>query len=194
MCDILKVSKLGVMSMSKRYQFNEKQLSELETLRKQNKDKNVEKRIKALLLYSAGEKCVRIAEQTGFAKTYITELVSRYRKNGLSAIAGGNYGGNHRNLSLDEEKVLLEPFKKAAEAGQIVEVSEIKKAYEQAIGRSLQKDRGIIYRVLARHGWRKVMPRSKHPNKASDEVIETSKKLTLPSETKWKILQAEKSD
>ncbi|WP_414153386.1 winged helix-turn-helix domain-containing protein [Peptoniphilus sp.] len=35
-----------------------------------------------------------------------------------------------------------------------------------------------MYRVLKRHGFRKIMPRSKHPKKASKEVIETSKKLT----------------
>ncbi|MDD4296898.1 MAG: winged helix-turn-helix domain-containing protein [Ruminiclostridium sp.] len=74
---------------------------------------------------------------------------------------------------------MLEPFRKAAEAGQIVEVSEIKKAYDTAIGRSTDRDHGRIYRVLARHGWRKVMPRSKHPNKASEEACNASKKLTL---------------
>ena len=182
------------MSMSKRYQFNEKQLVELEALRKRNKDKNVEKRIKALLLYAANEKCEKIAEQTGFVKTYITELVSRYRKNGISVIAGGNYGGNHRNLSAEEEQMLLAPFRQAAEAGQMVEISEIKRAYEEAIGRSIDTSRGQIYEVLHRNGWRKIMPRSKHPNKASDEEIDSSKKLTPPCDTSWKILQPEKSD
>ncbi len=33
--------------------------------------------------------------------------------------------------------------------------------------------------VLKRKGWRKVMPRSKHPKKASPEAIEASKKLKL---------------
>jgi len=167
--------------MPKRYQLNDAQILELEELRKRNKDKNVEKRIRALLLYTDGVKCDKIAEQTGYVKTYITELVTRYRKNGLSVIAGGNYGGNHRNLSLAEEEALLEPFKAAAAAGQIVEIGEIRAAYEATIGRSTEKDHGIIYRVLERHGWRKVMPRSKHPNKASDEAIEASKKLTAES-------------
>jgi len=36
-----------------------------------------------------------------------------------------------------------------------------------------------VYRVLHRHGWRKVMPRSKYPKKASEEVIETSKKINI---------------
>lgn len=67
----------------------------------------------------------------------------------------------------------------SAQAGQLVEVSAILRAYEEKTGRTLEKSHGQIYYVLKRHGWRKVMPRSKHPNKASDEVIEASKKLTL---------------
>jgi len=34
-----------------------------------------------------------------------------------------------------------------------------------------------IYRLLKRHGYKKVMPRSRHPKKAKQEVIETSKKI-----------------
>ncbi len=34
-----------------------------------------------------------------------------------------------------------------------------------------------IYYVLRRHGWRKIMPRSKHPKKAKQEAIEASNKL-----------------
>lgn len=180
--------------MSKRYQISEEQIHELERLRKRNKDKNVEKRIKALLLHASGKSREQIAEQTGYAKTYISELVSRYCKQGLSAVDGGNYKGNHRNLSFAEEEALLEPFRKAAEAGQIVEVSEIKKAYDTAIGRSTDRDHGRIYRILARHGWRKVMPRSKHPNKASEEACNASKKLTLSYKSRWNNLTQEMSD
>ena len=35
-----------------------------------------------------------------------------------------------------------------------------------------------IYRLLKRHGYKKVMPRSRHPKKVNQEIIETSKKLT----------------
>lgn len=82
-------------------------------------------------------------------------------------------------MSVAEEAALLEPFKEAAKAGQIIETSEILRAYEKKLGCSLEKDHGQIYRVLKRHGWRKIMPRSKHPNKASDEEIASSKKLKL---------------
>ena len=62
-----------------------------------------------------------------------------------------------------------------AEMGQIVSVSEIKAVYQEAVGHDIGSAQ--IYHVLHRHGWRKIMPRSRHPQKASEEVIETSKKL-----------------
>lgn len=71
--------------------------------------------------------------------------------------------------------VALKQFKAKAEKGQLVEISEIKEAYDKAIGH--KSGSAQIYRVLHRHGWRKVMPRSKHPQKASNEAIEASKKL-----------------
>lgn len=180
--------------MPKRYRISEEQVKELEEAQKKNRDKNVEKRLKALLLHAEGKTRERIAELTGFVKSYISELVSKYSNKGISTIIENNYHGNNRNMSFAEEEALLEPFKKAAEAGQIVEVSEIKGAYEEATGRSLETNRGQIYNVLHRHGWRKIMPRSKHPNKASEEVIEASKKLTKLSRTRWKILQQEMFD
>ena len=166
--------------MPTEYQIDERQVAELEAARKKNTNKNVEKRIKALLLRAEGKKREEIAQMTGFAKTYISQLVANYSKNGLSAIAENNYPGNHRNLSYEEEAELLESFKDKAEQGQIVEISTIKAAYEEKIGRELNSN-GHIYLILERHGWRKVMPRSKHPKRASDEVIEASKKLTLES-------------
>lgn len=91
-------------------------------------------------------------------------------------------GGRIReNMSFEEEEILLEQFKAKAEKGQLVETGEIKEAYDKAIGH--KSGSGQIYRVLHRHGWRKVMPRSKHPQKASDEAIEASKKLKQKQRT-----------
>jgi transposase len=163
--------------MPKSYQITKKQVVELEATRKENKDKNVERRLKALLLRAQGIKRAEVASQTEFATSYISELTAKYCNQGLSAIVENHCGGNHRNLSFAEEEALLEPFKKLAESGQIVEVSEILAAYETKLGRPTGSNSQIYY-VLARHGWRKVMPRSKHPNKASEEEIESSKKLT----------------
>ena len=109
----------------------------------------------------------------------VTVLVSRYKANGLASITESHYHGNHRNLSYAEEEALLEPFRQASNEGKTVSVHDIETAYREAVGHSIGTSQ--IYYVLHRHGWRKVMPRSKHPKKASDEVIETSKKLTSES-------------
>jgi transposase len=155
------------------------QVKEIEAARKENRNKNVDKRLRVLLLHAKGKGRAEIARETEYSATHISKIVAKYVDFGIKAVAGNNYQGNHRNLDYESEKALIDSFKKKAEEGQVIEVSEIKKAYEKAIGRSLDTNRGQIYNVLKRQGWRKVMPRSKHPNKASEEEIESSKKLTL---------------
>ncbi len=93
---------------------------------------------------------------------------------GLLEIKAKKQGGNHRNLTVEEEIEFLAVFVEKAEAGKIVEVSEIIKAYEKLIGRSVGKS--VVYRMLHRQGWRKIMPRNKHPQKANDEDVEAYKK------------------
>ena len=79
-------------------------------------------------------------------------------------------------MSEEAEAELVKPFQEKAEKGQIVETSKIKEEYEKRVGHKIGS--GQIYRVLDRQGWRKVMPRSRHPKKGSEEEIESSKKLT----------------
>jgi hypothetical protein len=73
-------------------------------------------------------------------------------------------GGRQRqNMTLPEEKALLAQFAKAAGAGELLNIHDLKAAYEQAIGHSTSNS--TIYNLLARHGWRKLMPRPFHPNR-----------------------------
>jgi len=162
--------------MQKRYQINEEQIAEIERIRKKNKNKNIEKRLKALLLHAEGKKRSEVAEKTGFAKSYVSELVSKYCNKGIHAIVENKYIGNHRNISFAEEAELLEKFKKMAEDGQPVSISEIKKAYEEAIGHSLEKSSGQIYRVLKRHGWQKGTLLSKYSDKTQTKVLQSAEK------------------
>ena len=169
------------MKMASRYKFSEEEIKAIEQRRKKNKDKRAEARLKALELRAKGANAKEVAETTGFHAAYVTQLVAKYRKYGLEAISGNHYGGNHRNMSAEEEMDILAPFKARAEKGEVVEISEIAKAYQSAVDHPVS--RGQIYFVLHRHGWRKVMPRSKHPKKASDEEIAASKKLTPQSKS-----------
>ena len=167
--------------MPRVYQFSEEQVAELESAKKKNRNKNIDKRLEALLLRAKKVSRSAVSEKTGFCKQYITDLTSLHHNQGIAAVTGNHYHGNHRNMSIAEAEELLMTFEKAAENGQIVEVSDILRAYEEKLGRSLEKSHGHIYQVLKRHDFRKVMPRSRHPKKASPEVIEASKKLTLES-------------
>ena len=116
---------------------------------------------------------------TAFLSHDITEMtvkrmVAEDRDKGLEEFIRNKYtGGNHRSLSEEEEKEILSRFEKLAEAGQVVTGQDIKKAFDERIGKDT--GRGYIYMLLKRHGWRKVMPRAKHPKKADEEAIEASK-------------------
>ena len=77
-------------------------------------------------------------------------------------------------MDTKKEAEILEYFMKAAVAGQVVRASDIKKAFDALRGKDT--GRGYIYMLLERHNWRMVMPRGAHPQKASDEAIEASKK------------------
>ena len=157
------------------YRYSEAERETIKAARKKNKDKRVEKRLHALELRANGKSAEEVSAATGFHKAYISRLTAKYRSGGIEAIVENHCGGNHRNMSAEEEALLLKPFQEEAEKGQIVEVSKIKAQYEEAVGHSIGGSQ--IYYVLKRNGWRKVMPRSKHPKKASEEAIAASKKL-----------------
>lgn len=162
--------------MAVKYEITEEQKRAIETARKKNKDKRTEAKLKALVMRAEGYKSKEISAVTGFHTAYVSTLVSKYIHGGLEAITGNHYKGNRRNMSYEEESELLKPYLKRADKGELLDVREIKETYEKAVGHRIGS--GQIYCVLHRHGWRKVMPRSRHPKKADKEAIEASKKLT----------------
>ena len=165
----------------KMYRYTDEDRAIIAAARKANKDKRAEKRLHALELKAAGKSAKEVADEVGFKERYIPQLTAKYVAGGIEAISGNHYGGNRRNISVEKEAELLAQFRAKATEGQIVDISEIKASYEEAVGHTIGS--GQIYRVLHRHNWRKVLPRSKHPKKASEEVIETSKKLKQKSQS-----------
>jgi len=85
-------------------------------------------------------------------------------------------GGRKReNITLAEETVLLARFAKAAGAGEMLNIHDLKAAYEKAIGHDTSNS--TVYNLLARHGWRKLMPRPFHPKR--DIAAQNSFKKTV---------------
>ena len=164
-----------VIEMGRKYKFTEEDLAIIQAEKSKNKDKRIDKRLTVLEMSAQGVDRADISHVTGYHIDYIPKLISQYRDGGIEAITGNHYHGNRRNISVEDEAEILRPFQEKAKQGQLVDVREIKAAYESAVGHKIGS--GQIYFVLKRHNWRKVMPRSKHPKKASDEEIESSKKL-----------------
>ena len=77
---------------------------------------------------------------------------------GVSLSTGGR---KRENMSLAEEKAFLARFATAAGAGEMLNIHDLKAAYEQEIGH--QTSDSTIYNLLHRHDWRKLMPRPFHP-------------------------------
>jgi transposase len=142
---------------------------------KRNTNKRVDKRLQVILLRYEGKKDVEIAEKLGYCRKRVSQLCAEFKKVGLDEYARHKYGGNNQALSDEEEERILAEFSEKAAKGEIVTAMEIKAKFDEVRGKDT--GRGYIYMLLDRHNWRFVMPRSKHPNKASDEAIEASKKL-----------------
>ena len=164
--------------MAKSYEISESQLLEIETARKRNRNKNIERRLYVLVMRAEGKSLEEISEKTGYHISTASKLIARYMRDGISAIAENHYKGNRRNMSFEEEAAILAPFIERAERGEMVDIKEIAAAYQKAVPHKISDTQ--IYYVLHRHGWRKIMPRSRHPKKASEEAIEASKKLKQP--------------
>ena len=158
-----------------KYVFSEEDKKAIENARRSTRDKQQDKRLEVLELRCKGMTQKEIAEKTGFHRSHVSNLLKKYFEEGITSVAEKHYSGNRRNLSYEEEEAILAPFREKAIKGEMVEISAIETAYRGAVGHSIGGSQ--IYYVLHRHGWRKVMPRSRHPKKASNEVIETSKKL-----------------
>ena len=116
----------------------------------------------------------QVALAVGLSPATVKKLWSQYFSGGEEILIGRGRGGRRRaNLSLEEEETILAHFFEKAKNGGVLVVNEIKAVYEEAIGRTVPKS--TVYRMLARHGWRKIAPRPRHP-KADPQKMEAFKK------------------
>ena len=85
-------------------------------------------------------------------------MISTYNRQGVEEIETPGRGGRrHEYLSVEEEKEFLAPFFAHAESGEIATALQVKLAFEARVGHEVEES--TIYRLLDRHGWRKLMPR-----------------------------------
>jgi len=130
-----------------------------------------------LIIYHAlvePRKAEEMARHCGVSKATVHEVIASDNRLGGGAVETVGKGGRRRQyLTLEEEKEFLAPFFAQAQTGEIAPVGQIWRAFEKRVGH--EGDDCTIYRLLNRHGWRKLMPRPRHP-KADPQAQEQFKK------------------
>jgi transposase len=120
----------------------------------------------------------------GVSRASVPRLQARFRQSMQTGKSPpNNWGGRRRELmTFDEEKKFLEPWEQQAKDGGILVVSVIRAALAQHLGRSVKAS--FVYRLLERHGWRKVAPDTHHPKSdlaAQEEWKKNFRKHWRPS-------------
>lgn len=138
-------------------------------------------RIQCVLIRATlGSSAAQIAQLLGWSTATVHVLHSRWAKEGDAIFElRGRGGRRHQHLSAEQEQQLLAPFVERAQAGGMLSVAQIQHAYQQQAGKSVAPS--TVYRLLDRHGWRKVVPRPRHPK--ADVAAQAAFKKTAPSGT-----------
>jgi transposase len=144
-----------------------------------------------LIIYNAlvdPRPAAEIATHVGVSVETVHQVISKYNRFGVAAVETVGKGGRrHESLTVEQERQFLAPFFARAETGEIATAGEIKRALEAQVGHEV--DESTVYRLLNRHGWRKLVPRPVHP-KANKEEQEQFKK-TLRRRLKQQLQRAQ---
>ena len=138
-------------------------------------------RIQCVLIRATlGSSAAEIAQLLGWSTATVHVMHSRWAKEGEAIFDVGSRGGrHHQHLTQEQEKALLAPFVACAEAGGMLTVADIQQAYRERTGQAVA--RSTVYRLLERHGWRKVVTRPRHPK--ADVAAQAAFKKTPPRGT-----------
>jgi transposase len=139
---------------------NHDQVGRLKRALKRERNPTMRQRMQMVLLRENGMTQPEIAEAMGVSLSTVNRAHMAYDHGGRKALEPKPSGGRIReNMTLAEEKVLLDRFAKAAGAGEMLNIHDLKAAYEKAIGHPTSNS--TVYNLLDRHDWRKLMPRGR---------------------------------
>jgi transposase len=116
----------------------------------------------------------------GVGRATVARLQARFRQRTTPGkISRRNWGGRRRALlTAAEERAFLAPWMEQAKEGRMLVVSSLRAAFAQKVGRPVAAT--VVYRMLERHGWRKVAPDTRHPKadpKAQEDWKKNSRKF-----------------
>jgi transposase len=141
--------------------------------------KDLRKVLAVLLPAKLGVSQQQAAEVLGIG----VATVKRYQNaahrqaHGLGEPSPGSGGRRNETIPLEFEKNFLALWTQRAETGEVVLVQQLREDLQRQAGRRIPMY--TMYRILARHGWRKVAPDTKHP-KGDPAAREAFKKTSAP--------------
>jgi transposase len=104
----------------------------------------------------------QVAELLCASKQAVWLWISQYNQQGPEGLDRQGRGGRRwAFLSVEEEERFLEKFQQQAAGGEILTARQLHAQLVKATGREVSL--GYLYRLLHRHGWRKLGPRPRHP-------------------------------
>ena len=118
------------------------------------------------------------AAMLGVGRATVARYQSRLRERVKQpSLTLPQWGGRRRAaMTMEEERRFLEPWAKLSADGGMLVVSPLRAALAQELGHPVAAS--VVYRLLARHGWRKVAPDTRHPK--SDATAQQEWKKTPP--------------
>jgi transposase len=133
------------------------------------------KALSVLLVAEAGLDAGKTSDILGISER--TVFRNRGDVRNQDEVVRNTWGGRRRYcMTIEEERDFLHNWETRANEGGVLSVPPIHAALVEKLGRSIPMS--TTYRLLARHGWRKVQPDTKHP-KSDPEIQEEFKKNSL---------------
>jgi len=115
-----------------------------------------------LLPAKAGLTLEETASMLGVGTASVNRMQSRFHTGRTSSSRMRNWGGRRKSLLTAQEEVdFLKPWAEQAQSAGLLVLSPIRAALAQRVGHPVKAS--VVWRLLARHGWRKVAPDTKHP-------------------------------
>jgi hypothetical protein len=162
--------------MTRAAYFTEVEVAKARRLRDQAKTaKGLRQALSVLLIAEEGLDTGKESEILGISERTVFRNQSNIRNQDKGV--RNTWGGRRRyTMKVEEEREFLHDWEARATEGGVLSVPPIHAALVEKLGRSIPIS--TTYRLLARHGWRKVQPDTKHP-KSNPKIQEEYKKNSL---------------
>lgn len=112
-----------------------------------------------------------IAKHTATSLRTVHQVIADYNRVGASTIhpRAKRAKSPRSYLSIEQEAAFLDTFNDSAVSGQLTTTQSIQTAFETKVGTPVAPS--TIYRLLERHGWRKLAPRPHHPERDKEAQV-----------------------